>query len=111
MDFTVLVNAIRANRLIYTPHALREAQQDHVSLMDIRMSVALNGEIIEDYPHDPSGPSCLIYSELHEQEPLHSCWGYQQIIGYAILITVYRPDEKPEKWSPDFRQRRKKQGS
>jgi hypothetical protein len=47
-------------------------------------SVLMKGEIIEDYPTDPRGHSCLL-------------------IGFADDVTAYRPD--PEQWSRDFRKR------
>lgn len=58
-------------------------------------------EILEDYPHDPRGPSCLILGWIDPTLPLHIVVGYSG--GRPDIITVYRPD--PRLWI-DFRRRR-----
>ena len=62
------------------------------------------GEVIEDYPTDPRGPSCLVLLAVEGDLPVHFVWGFDDGAGRAILITVYRPD--PERWSDDFMKRR-----
>lgn len=56
----------------------------------------LTGKIIEDYPDDKPYPSCLIYGNLFNGEPVHSVWAYNKDTKWAVMITVYRPD--PAKW-------------
>ncbi|MGR3311685.1 MAG: DUF4258 domain-containing protein [Candidatus Brocadiales bacterium] len=58
-------------------------------------------EIIEDYPEDPRGESCLILGFTLEGEPVHIVCGGSCPI---IIITVYRPD--PELWI-EWRKRKK----
>ncbi|MBO1351673.1 MAG: DUF4258 domain-containing protein [Hormoscilla sp. GUM202] len=52
--------------------------------------------MIKNYSDDRSYPSCLIYGDNQNGEPVHSVWGYNQDTGWAVLITVYRPD--PNQW-------------
>ena len=41
-----------------------------IRVQDIREAIA-NGQVIEDYPNDKYGPSCLIYSFTQAQRPIH----------------------------------------
>lgn len=105
MDLEALKETLRTGRVVITPHASTEARADYLNLTEIRASVIENGEMIEDYPTDRRGPSCLFLSFLSDGRPVHSCWGFHSIIRFATLITVYRPDMQPHKWSPDWRTR------
>lgn len=52
-------------------------------------------EVIEDYPEDQRGPSCLILGWADMARPLHVLIGYGDEPGsYIDVITVYEPDEK-----------------
>ena len=104
MKLEDIVDAIRHNRLRITDHADEEAHADHLSFDEIYVSV-LQGEIIEDYPDDKPYPSCLIYGDAFNGEPVHTVWAYNADNRWAVLITVYRPD--PRRWI-DWRVRRGK---
>lgn len=103
MEIVDIIEAIRANRVRITDHADTEAHADRLSLDEICFSVFC-GEIIEDYPTDKPYPSCLIYGQTFNGDPVHSVWAYNQQNRWAILITVYRPD--PHRWI-DWRKRRR----
>jgi len=60
-----------------------------------------SGEIIEYYPKDKYGPSCLILGYTEKRRPLH----IQCSINPIWIVTCYDPSEKKEKWSKDFRRR------
>jgi hypothetical protein len=64
------------------------------------------GDVIEDYPTDPRGASCLALITVGNDRPVHAVWAFDEGSGRAILITVYRPD--PTRWSDDFRHRRRR---
>ena len=104
MSIGDIVEAIRAGRVRITDHADEEAQADRLTYDEIFDSVA-RGQIIEDYPDDRPYPSCLILGSLTGGYPLHSVWGYNEASGWAVLITVYRPD--PDRWI-EWRKRRNK---
>ncbi len=61
-------------------------------------------EVIEDCPKNPRGPSCLILGWTQQQRPITVCIGYKG--SKPLVITAYRPDLCPDKWTPDFRSRR-----
>jgi hypothetical protein len=90
-----IISAIRSNRVRITDHADEEARADHLSFDEIFVSV-FQGEVIEDYPNDWPYPSCLIYGDTFSGEPVHSVWAYNEGNGWAVMVTVYRPD--PDRW-------------
>lgn len=72
-----------------------------IALRELERAIAV-GEIIEDYPADPRGPSCLILGHTEEDRPLHVVCG---IMGEELLIiTAYEPDTR--EWEPDWKTRR-----
>ena len=95
MNLENIIDAIRNNRLRITDHADEAAQADRLSFDEVFISV-IQGEIIEEYPHDKPYSSCLVYGETFSKEPVHSVWAYNQENKWAVLITVYRPD--PKRW-------------
>ncbi len=102
MSIDEIIEAIRSNRLRITDHADEEAHDDKLNFDEIFFSV-FQGEIIEDYPHDKPYPSCLIYGDTFTGKPVHNVWAFNEINGWAVLITVYRPD--PSRWI-NWRKRR-----
>jgi len=75
MDIQDIISAIHEHRLRITDHADEESQADSLTFDEIFLSV-LQGEIIEDYPTDKPYPSCLIYGNNFQDEPIHSIWAY-----------------------------------
>lgn len=74
-----------------------------ISLTTIEDAIR-TGNIIEDYPKDPRGPSCLIHGITQEGRPIHVVCGRidrEEI----IIITAYEPSL--EEWEPDWRTRKK----
>lgn len=103
--FEAICRAIPAGAVHVSEHAYDEADDDGIpTALAIQNTVA--GEVIEDYPDDPRGPSCLVLAESAAGEPVHLVWGYDSSVHRAVLITVYRPD--PERWFEDLRTRRPK---
>jgi len=94
-------------------HAAIEAAADLLLVGEIWQSIsAADSEAIEDYPNDPRGPSCLLLSFVQGQ-PIHSVIAHpasryaanRGLPQAALLITVYRPDQRPHEWSGDYRVR------
>jgi hypothetical protein len=83
-------------------HAEKERYAEDISLIDIETAI-LNGEVLEDYPDDPRGESCLILGYA-EGRPIHLVCGYTSRRAIRV-VTVYLP--KPPKWL-DERTRREK---
>ena len=61
------------------------------------------GEVIEDYPNDKYGPSCLVLGFTSERRPLHVQCSYPSR-PLVKIITLYEPD--PRLWI-DYRKRRR----
>lgn len=59
-------------------------------------------EIIENYPHDARGHSCLMMGIGDLSRPVHVVCTPKT--DYLAVITAYLPD--PEEWAPGFRIRR-----
>ena len=95
MTISDIINAINNKNIRISNHADEEAQSDSLFFDDIINSI-YNGEIIEKYPEDKPYPSCLILSHTLKGYPIHTVWGYNLENGWAVLITVYRPD--PKRW-------------
>jgi hypothetical protein len=98
-----LVRAIREGKVAISDHADEEAHNDRLSFDEVYFSVN-HGEIIEQYPTDRPYPSCLVYGDTFGGDPVHSVWGYNERTGFAVLITVYRPD--PSLWMENWKTRR-----
>lgn len=94
MNIEDIISAIRNDRIRITNHADEEAQEDSLTLDEIFRSV-FQGEIIEDYGETKPYPTCLIHGNV-EGQPIHCVWAYDATNGWAILVTVYRPD--PNRW-------------
>ena len=82
-------------------HADEERLEDGLTMLELEEALG-SGEIIEDYPEDPRGQSCLVLGYAGGQ-PVHFVCGRTRQ-DRLILITVYRPS-KP-KWK-DERNRNK----
>jgi len=65
-------------------------------------AISGGGEIIEDYPEDKYGPSCLILGLTKTGRPLHIQCSYPSR-PLIKVITLYEPD--PDLWV-DFRVRK-----
>ena len=97
-----IIEAIQSDRVRVTDHADEEAAADKMTFAEVAYSV-FHGEIIEDYPSDRPFPSCLVLGRTLSGVAVHSVWAYNIQNGWAVLITVYRPD--PQRWI-DWRERR-----
>ena len=83
-------------------HAIERASLRGIDPLDIKAAL-LNGRIIEHYPSDSRGESCLVYGTSDAGKNVHVVCGR----GYDTLwiITVYEPD--PEEWEGCVERRNK----
>ncbi|MGI9861522.1 DUF4258 domain-containing protein [Moorella naiadis] len=61
----------------------------------VKPAVLAHGEILEDYPNDPRGPSALVLGYAENGRPLHAVCAFDPS-GILLIITVYEPE--PPKW-------------
>ena len=92
---------IQAGQFEFSKHAVDRSILRVVSVQEMHEAIA-NGEIIEDYPDDKYGPSCLILGFTQAGRPLHIQCSYPSR-PLVKIITLYEPD--PAQWI-DFRVRR-----
>ena len=62
-------------------------------------------EIIEQYPDDLRGPSCLVVG-FSGNRPVHAVCAVKTDPKELLLITVYDPSKRPEKWTAGYRRRK-----
>jgi hypothetical protein len=86
---------IRNNCYEISLHAERERENDGLLVSDIEESVLLSGKLLEDYPDDPRGHSCLVLGFNQAGQAIHTVWGLLPT-DWVRLITVYIP--KPPRW-------------
>ena len=82
-------------------HAADQMILRHIQRREVRQAFA-NSQIIEDYPEDKYGPSCLLLGFTETQRPLHIQCSYPSR-PILKVVTLYEPD--PSLWI-DFRTRR-----
>ena len=85
----------------FSKHAVDQTILREITVREIR-EVIDTGEVIEDYPDDKYGPSCLVFGLTEQNRPIHIQCSYSSK-SIVKIITVYEPD--PEQWI-EFRQRR-----
>ena len=84
-------------------HGNDEMSADNVTRAMLRNAIGFDApEVIEDYPEDRRGGSCLILGWMTPEQPLHAVVAYWT--EEPRLITAYRPDSN--KWEGDFKTRK-----
>jgi len=85
----------------FSQHAVDQSILRRISVEEIIEAIA-GGEVIEDYPTDKYGPSCLIVGFTRSQRAIHVQCSYPSR-DLVKMITAYEPD--PDQWI-DYKQRR-----
>lgn len=99
-DHETLKQAFRDKRYILTDHASDRAIKRDIDDFEIEEAV-IAGEMIEDYPDDKYGPSCLILGATKSGRSLHVQVSYPPRVK---VITVYEPSL--DQWQEDLRTRK-----
>jgi len=85
---------VEAGRIEFSQHATKRSIQRNISVHDVSHAIA-DGVVIEDYPEDKYGPSCLIFGNDRAGRPLHVHVSYPSR-PLVKVITLYEPD--PALW-------------
>lgn len=85
---------------LFTLHGSSRAIERFISSREIEEAIT-NGKVIEDYPDDKYGPSCLILGKTKLGRILHIQVSYPAPIK---IITVYVPS--PNDWNKDWETRK-----
>ena len=85
------------------PHAVRQmSHPDRMISMAEVHRVIENGELVEDYPEDVRGHSCLILGQGESNRPIHVVCSPKT--EYLAVITAYLPSE--QEWEENFKRRK-----
>ncbi len=92
-----------SQRILYLPHAIRQMSRPDrmITAAEVR-DVVEHGEIIEDYPLDARGHSCLLLKFLSDTRPIHVVCAPKA--DYLAIITAYVPTS--EEWEDNYRKRK-----
>ncbi len=71
MSILAIRERILTGEYEFRRHALERASLRNIYPLDIRHAL-LNGEIIEEYPDDPRGASCLVWGKGRSGKDIHS---------------------------------------
>lgn len=101
-DILIEIRAAAQKKLLFLPHALRQMlRPDRMIRRTEILRVIAKGEIIEDYPNDTRGHSCLLLGFGDLERPIHVVCAPRG--DYLAVITAYLPGG--HEWSRDFRKR------
>jgi hypothetical protein len=104
-DFGSMIERVKkqveAGNFHFTIHGFERCVERYISPKEVKYAI-LSGEIIEEYPEDKYGPSCLICGVSWEGKIFH----VQCSINPVWIITAYDPTLDPDKWDKDFKRRR-----
>ena len=98
-----ILDKIARREYEFSKHALDQTIIRDISVAELEQAFANRSEVIENYPDDKYGPSCLILGFTNAGRPLHVHCSHPQR-PLVKIITVYEPDA--ELWF-DLRTRRK----
>ena len=73
-------------------HAVNQSIVRHIRVQELREAI-MAGEVIEEYPDDKYGPSCLIFGLTIANRPLHVQCSYPSR-PVVKIITLYNPIRK-----------------
>ncbi len=86
-----LVRQAANKRLLLLPHTIRQMSRPDrmITTIDVE-TVVMTGEVIEDYPEDARGHSCLMLGFGKPGRPIHVVCSPKD--EYLAIITAYLPD-------------------
>lgn len=105
MEFINEIRGAATKKILYTLHALDEMNAPHemITTEEVR-DVIFNGTIIEEYPDDNRGHSCLMLRITKKERAVHVVCAPKE--EYLAIITAYIPSL--DRWQEDFLTRRMK---
>ena len=87
--------AFASRRYVLTLHTVRQAEERKIAIQELEEAVpAADAEIIENYPEDERGPSCLLLGVTMKGRVLHIQLSHPPTVW---VITAYEPSD--EKWT------------
>lgn len=95
-------DSVRRRRYELSKHAVDQSIVRDIAVSEMEEALLIASEVIEDYPDDERGPSCLVLGFTRAGRALHFQVSHPSRPVLKV-ITLYEPD--PDLWI-DFRRRR-----
>ena len=97
------IRNVSTKKILFLPHAVRQMSRPErmISATEVR-SVVTQGEIVEDYPNDSRGHSCLMFGLGDQRRAIHVVCAPKD--DYLAIVTAYLPDVA--EWEKGFKKRR-----
>lgn len=95
---------INKDEFEFFKHAVDQSIIRRITVQEVRDAILLDSELIEDYPDDKYGPSCLIPGFTEGNRQWHIQCSHPSCLIVKI-ITLYEPN--PANWI-DSKMRKKK---
>jgi hypothetical protein len=101
-DILQRVRESAEKKILFLPHAIRQMSRldRMITTQEVR-EVVTTGEIIENYPEDARGHSCLLFKSLETGRIIHVVCAPKP--EYLAIITAYIPSSA--QWTNNFRER------
>jgi len=77
----------------FSKHAVDQTLVRNISVAELEYAITSRSEVIEDYPENKYGPSCLVLGFTTSGRPLHVQCSYP-VRPLIKIITVYEPDQE-----------------
>ena len=98
------VRTTATKEILFLPHAIRQMNKPERMISPREVAeIVTQGEVIEDYPEDVRGHSCLMVGETAEGRTIHVVCSPKD--DYLSIITAYIP--VPTEWNETKRKRRR----
>ena len=103
-DIIQQIRECAKKKILYLPHAVRQMSKPDRMISPIEVRYVIEyGEIIENYPADPRGHSCLLIGFPDKNCPIHIVCAPKD--EYLAIITAYIPNDS--EWEKNYKERKK----
>ena len=101
-DILEQVKRSAQKKILFLPHTIQQMSRPErmITTKEVKI-VVTTGELIEDYPDDIRGHSCLLLGYGIEERIIHVVCSPKE--DYLAIITAYLPNQN--QWSLDFKRR------
>jgi len=96
MELDQIREKIRSRHYEFSKHALDQSIIRDIHVGELEEALTAKCELIEDYPDDKYGPSCLLLGFTKKGRALHVVCSYPSR-PLVKIITLYEPD--PSQWT------------
>lgn len=95
---------VARKKIFYSQHALDQMNKPERLISPEEVGeVIFHGELIEDYPEDPRGSSCLFSGKTQSKRTIHVVCAPQN--EYLLIVTSYVPNL--QEWDIMFKERKR----